>query len=779
MTKRNHNSLTDSSDLFPRNLPEREWVQFKSFGFSKPVLGVIYRNGGEGQCGVPLGGIGTGYVSIDLDGNIGEWTIFNNLVNPACGIPTKTIPELVPIPRQIHKSFLGLCVKDRTWILSLHSVGKTENVGNIHYWGHYPVADLEYGLDGPIQVGLRAWSPFIPGDSTHSNIPGAIFEMHLRNTSENVQDGCVTVDFPGPVENEVRGNSEFKRESYQGEFQGIVVSTRQFGWPAFEIPAGTKQSWHAHKIEDEPIATFEYVLGIIGSEKIRTGGSLSINENAWAETGKKLPAIKPNESGTSLSIDFLLRPKEHKVIHIVVSWYAPYWPVTPYINQYRASFNSALEVAEYLAAEHENLIKRVLSWQAQIYCEDALPDYLRDVLVNSLCLMTKGSCYVCTLGADPDRGLLSIMEAAGDIPLQETICVAWWGDFPITFFFPELRLGTLRALAAYQAPDGKIPFILGEAENRLDAPHYITQCLVNGIFFVQMVDRLCTRVGDKNLIKEFYPVVKRAIQYEMSHSPHDDGLLTLRSDYGHAQPWDGWNWKGNAVYIAGHWIAALQTTQRMAEYSGDINFAQVCQEWILKAQYNLEAQLWNDETGSYLLWLNPGEANQSSDVILAYQLDGEFHNAYLGISGKVFMPKRIKQSLKTIYQKCIKEIPAGAVSGANPDGTLIGDGPGSQPSAIWVNGNAILAALYAYKDHREIADELLHKTLSNLVLNRQLGWNFPQGFDDPEGINKHSCNYYWGMALWAIPSAFMGQNIAELYQDGELVDRVMRAHTQT
>ena len=34
----------------------------------------------------------------------------------------------------------------------------------VEYWGHYPVADLEYSLDLPITLGVRAWSPFIPGD---------------------------------------------------------------------------------------------------------------------------------------------------------------------------------------------------------------------------------------------------------------------------------------------------------------------------------------------------------------------------------------------------------------------------------------------------------------------------------------------------------------------------------------------------------------------------------------------------------------------------------------
>src|SRR2546422_10991712 len=65
------------------------------------------------------------------------------------------------------------------------------------YWGHYPIADVEYKTYQPVEVGVRSWSPFIPGDVKASNTPGAVFEVHLRNTSSSRQTGCVAFSFPG------------------------------------------------------------------------------------------------------------------------------------------------------------------------------------------------------------------------------------------------------------------------------------------------------------------------------------------------------------------------------------------------------------------------------------------------------------------------------------------------------------------------------------------------------------------------------------------------------
>ena len=68
----------------------------------------------------------------------------------------------------------------------------------IRYWGHYPVADLEFDTDAPVSVGLRAWNPFIPGDIEASLLPGIVFEVHLRNTSAITAEGNDCLQFLWP-----------------------------------------------------------------------------------------------------------------------------------------------------------------------------------------------------------------------------------------------------------------------------------------------------------------------------------------------------------------------------------------------------------------------------------------------------------------------------------------------------------------------------------------------------------------------------------------------------
>jgi uncharacterized protein (DUF608 family) len=193
--------------FFPTDLPGPEWVEFEAEGFSRPVTGVIYRDG-EAVHGMPLGAIGTGYVNLDTDGTLGRCTLFNSFVPPR---------EIGGIP------FLGLAVGGRTWVLTLKRIEGVENASQIHYWGHYPVADLEYETDAPVSVGLRAWTPFLPGDSAGSNMPGAVFEVRLRNASDALQEGTIAFSFPGPSEAETRGQAHIERQAVEGQLTGVVM----------------------------------------------------------------------------------------------------------------------------------------------------------------------------------------------------------------------------------------------------------------------------------------------------------------------------------------------------------------------------------------------------------------------------------------------------------------------------------------------------------------------------------------------------------------------------
>ena len=198
------NSVKQMS-LFPTELPGPEWVEFEARGFSRPVTGVIFR-GAKVDPGVPLGGLGTGAIALGTDGTLNYYsTIFNAfLERDRLASARGGTDGLVIFTR--HRSdipslklpFLGLSVGGKTYVLSLKRIKGTESANQIHYWGHYPVADLEYEIDAPIGVNLRAWAPFFPRDGVSCNVPGAVFQVCLHNTSDELHEGSLGFSFHGP-----------------------------------------------------------------------------------------------------------------------------------------------------------------------------------------------------------------------------------------------------------------------------------------------------------------------------------------------------------------------------------------------------------------------------------------------------------------------------------------------------------------------------------------------------------------------------------------------------
>jgi len=464
-----------AANLFPTDLPSKEWVQFKAEGFSKPVAGVIHRGTNPPVCGMPLGVIDTGCIDLEATGLWGYNTILNTL--------NQRRAPLLP--------FLGISVSRQTWLMTTVDTRWRKNdkwidhlkhdnpyygirsASEIHYWGHYPVADMEFATDAPVSVGLRAWAPFLPGDITASNTPGSVFEVHLRNTTDYIQKGTLAFSFPGPSEGEA-GTTQFNRRQFKGEFNGLAVESKQAS----------------------------YALGVIGHENVRLGGQLRGDE--WAAIEYELPFAK-HQAGASVAVDFELAPKEEKVVRFVLAWYSPEWKGDgrmtsggeSYTHMYALRYDNVEQVAKWLAVNHDSLLKRILAWQEVIYTDSNIPSWLADSLVNNLHLITETSVWAqakppigkwCRL----EDGIFGMNDSPRWCPQMECTPDSYYGNLPMVYFFPEAALSTLRADKAYMANDGRVKWILGPRPWHMAPPEIdrsvTPQTELGGTCYVGMVD---------------------------------------------------------------------------------------------------------------------------------------------------------------------------------------------------------------------------------------------------------------------------------------------------
>jgi uncharacterized protein (DUF608 family) len=756
--------------LFPMNLAERDWSEFAAEGFPRPVTGAMYRGTNPPVCGVPLGAIDTGCLDLEPSGLLGYCTIFNS-----------HLPHRGPL----NLPFLGIGIGLQTWVLTTLDIRTRDwlqwrdlrhwryyrgirTAKEIHYWGHYPVADLEYELDeAPVEVGLRAWSPFLPGDAAASNVPGAIFEVHLRNPGEKKQAGTLAFSFPGPNEEEA-GGSSLARRQVDGWFAGTVVES----------------------------AMASYALGVAGRERVRTGGELGMDGTAWSSIEDRLP-LGSRQPGSSVAAEFSLEPGEEQIVRFVLAWYSPQWRGSgspagggyAYTHRYAARFADVLAVAEHLSHDHAPLLSRVLSWQQAIYDDASLPAWLRDALVNNLYHVPETSFWAQAkppIGdwCRPEDGLFAMSESPRWCPQIECIPCAFYGTVPIQYFFPDLARSTLRGYVAYQFPSGQAPFIWGDPRPDNNPYEMVMvregydrkpQVSLDGPSYVSMAERLWLRTGDRADLEEFYDSVKRNTAFTMNLRPGSGAAGIVSMPAGNeGQDWyENCDLFGIVPHVGGAHLAQLGIARRMALAIGDTAFARQCEEWIAQGSEVIEREAW---AGTHYLLFNEPETGRRSDVVLGYVLDGECIARFHGLAG-VFREDRVSTTLDTIARTSVARSPFGALVFCKPTAEELGAGdwdPGYWGAqGVAPVGTIMLAMTYIYHGRRDFGMDLAHRLVRE-ILRRGWYWDWPTVIGGTEGP-RGGFDYYQNMMLWILPSALAGTDVAGPCRPGGLVDRVLAA----
>ncbi len=759
--------------LIPGDLPTCKWVNFTADGLKDPVSGVIYPEDQPASNGMPLGGLGTGCIDLETTGLIGYVSAFNSL-SPRRG------PLNVPL--------LGVKLQDQTHILAAAGMAGAKPATGVRYWGHYPIADMEFELDAPLSVGVRAWSPFVPGSVKDSMIPAAVFEVRLRNLSDQPLRGTLAASFPGFTQAEALGMAAH-REPYRTEnLSGAAVGCGGAFMGGPERPP------------DRP----SYVLAVLGDAPTRVGYSLGWDLSRWQAIEREPPDLVRDEhdsSGVSVSTDFALSPRGEQTARFVLAWHAPVWTgagsfgawTNPraFHHYYAREFTSAEQVAQHMALHHGSLLKRILAWQDVIYGEASLPDWLRDCLINILHLIPETSIWG---QAKPpigewcreEDGLFALNECPRQCPQLECLPCSFYGNLPIVYFFPEAALSTLRGYKAYQSEDGRPAWVfggctIGTGYYDLAAPGRGYQASLNGACVVEMVDKLWLRSGDDSVVREFYDLCRRATIWTMSLNTGEGGVIAMPVA-GHSEsgllyetewfeaPEPGW--KGLATHVGGVRLAQLRLMARMAEAVGDGEFVQQCQTWFEQGAAAMEKHLWAGD--HYLNFYEPVTGSKS-ELVFGYQLDGQWITRFHG-AADAFPAAREAPALETIRRCNVALSKTGAVNYANYDGTPAKVG-GYGTYSYFTPELLMLAMTYIYAGKKEFGLELARRCWENVVCTQRLTWDQPNLFrgDKDTGERGFGADYYQNMILWSLVAALEGGNLARPCESGGLVQRMIRA----
>lgn len=485
-----------------------------------PASKIVYS--GNSDAAMPLGGIGSGHISICADGVIKQWNIFNN-TNNSCEVPC----SFFAIWAKPANGKPAVRLLQQTPIAGMNPVSRVELIGE------YPVAELHYKDDNiPVQVGMQAFSPYIPLNEKDSSIPAVIFEVSIENKGTQPVDISLLATLQNAVGFD--GLSEISdvwNKSYGGNTNAQIGNSDMHG---------LFMSNPALKSDDEQFGTM--CLTAL-AQNVQLTAQWSDMESLWRSFSangdvRSINEIGPSKEGQTwngaLTVPASLQPGQKIIIPIVWSWHFPiyYSSGSRLGRMYSNRFADAEKVAEYITANYSRLSGDTEKFKRTFY-RTSLPYWmLNRISVQSSTLSNSHMIW-------QENGYLALMGNQDNYP------DAWNYEQQISYMFPDLERSILQ-------------FDLKNAPGN-DEHHLGT---------ILKAYRSYRQSSDRNWLDANWSQLKSIIAYTLgSYNPD----------------------KTNAFYSA-----ALKAGEVMAEIEGDTAFVSDIQAVYESSRSRLESA-WNGE----------------------------------------------------------------------------------------------------------------------------------------------------------------------------------------
>lgn len=708
------------------------------------------------RSGLPLGGLGTGTLEVFSDGTRGAFTGLNNWGKPLGQIHNfrsgpfgdyRAGHPFALLADNGHSRFTGL--------LQTVPTGGCTTVTSVTMEGLFPVAQLTFAAPVlPAEVRMTAFSPFIPGEPADSGFPVALYRLEIHNPGSQPVRGAVMATAVNCVGewNVGRYNTVVRQDGLTGVvFRKDRASCRdeRDGTIALmtpDLPGVTAcGSWPYITRCFRDLAPGD--LRLPGWDEFRRTGLLPRGQGDARIEGEF------GEWIAGLGHAFYIAAGATETVDFVYAWHAPNHL---YGHHYQNRFADAWQAGRAALERRNGLFERTTRWQSEIMTS-GLPDWLADGLINNLYPLTAASWWV-------KDGRFAELECPTHHPLLGTLDVHYYGSIPLALLFPELEKNMLRQFAAYQYADGYIPHDLGK--DQLDCPSAGTSAGPRWKDlcpkFVLLVYRNYLWWKDTDYLKEMYPAVKQAIEWQAGADRDGDGLP---ENEGMDSTFDNWDMHGVTPYVAGIYLAALRAAEECARLADDEPFAALCARRFARGSARFDEMLFNGRF--FRAIVGPDGV---SEECTACQLNGQWYAHMLRL-GDIATREYIHAAVRAVLDLNAAASDYGAVNSVSPYGqATVEDDVNHQAGNIWPGETYALAALAVYEGFVEEGLALARKTYENMVRSGFL-WNQPDVVQANDGQPYFGDDYERNMCIWSLLHALSlhDSSAAELWQ--KLIER--------
>lgn len=574
-----------------------------------------YSSEQAGEVAFPLGGIGTGTVSIGGRGELRDWEIFNRpakrRILPFTFVALWARPEggsgsLRVVEGPLQPPFRGWEGFNRESGQGLPHFQKAR------FTGEYPIAKVEFEDSAlPLTVSLEAFNPFIPLNVDDSSLPVAIFNYRMKNRSKKAVDIALAFSLLNPVGYD--GKAFLKSNGHPG-FGKNVTTVKQDQTGGTKV-AGLDLTSEKYSVDD-PRHGSVALLTTNSSYTART----SWEDGAWWDSYEKWvdefsaegkmhdsEPSKPSADGKSdystLAPHVRLLPGESTTITFILAWYFPlrenYWQAEDedgwdqkhdqikgkkLTNYYGTRFKSAWEVAIHTAGRLSELERKTRLFK-ETFFSSTLPPYVLEAVSSQASILRTNTCILLEgkqffgfegCGDDQHNGWMNCSHV-------------WNYEQALAFLFPELERSMRNTDFLYEmrgddsmAFRSVVPVGIAQWDFRPAADGQMG-CIMK-------LYREWQLSGDDDFLKKMWPNAKRALEFAWKFWDTDkDGLMEGEQHNTYDVEFFGPNPMMTTLYLG-----ALKAGELMASAVDDQSAAANYREIHEKGVKNIE-DLWNGD----------------------------------------------------------------------------------------------------------------------------------------------------------------------------------------
>jgi len=601
----------------------------------------------------PLGGIGTGTVSLGGRGDLRDWEIFNR-PNKGSRLPY-TFPALwvggeKPVARVLEgrrqPPYTGSHGLDRTTALGLPRFFK------VRFRGEYPFAWVEFGGGVPLGVSLEAFNPMIPLNPGDSGIPVAILIYRLRNPGEEKVSATVCLSLCNAV-GYGRGLRQLRHwEGFGGNLNEYVHG---------EGVSGIRMSSSRYGEEDPRFGSMALATswGRITHATRWTRGSWWDDIQGFWDDFSEEGVLKDHGDGTpspegrtdigSVGALVELEPGEEVEVPFVIAWHFPNnineWDRHPDFrgkqlhNWYATRWEDAWEAAVYTLENLDRLRSETKLFHDALF-GSTLPGVVLDAASCQMSTVRTNTCMRLEDGFF--HAFEGCSEEIGCCPMN---CTHVWNyEQAVAHLYPELERTMRRTdFLVNVEPDGKMAFRT-KLPTCCSVPWHMEPAADGQMGCIVKLYREWQQSGDDAFLTELWPQAKRALEYAWERwDLNRDGVMEGVQHNTYDIEFLGPNTMMGTIYLA-----ALRAAERMAEALGDLS-APEYRRLHEEGSRRLDEALWNGDY--YVQRYDPERAPkyQYGEGCLSDQLLGQWMAMVVGL-GRVLPGERVRKALSAIFK---------------------------------------------------------------------------------------------------------------------------------